>query len=74
MSCLVAVFCINGAERTGLSAACYQAAIWNNFKLKSQFIHFCQKCLLYQKSMHNVVLSEDRIQIIFETVLCIVNI
>ena len=74
MSCLVAVFCINGAERTRLAAAYYQAAIINNFKLKSKFIRFCQKCLLYQKFTHNVDLIEDRMQIIFETVLCIVNI
>ena len=61
ISCLVAVFCINGAERTGLAAACYEVAFINNFKLKSKFIRFCQKCLLYQKFTHNVDLIEDRI-------------
>jgi hypothetical protein len=71
---LVAVFCINGAERTGLAAACYQSAIITNFKIKSKFIRCRQKYLLHQKFTHNVDFIEDRIQIIFETVLCIVNI
>ena len=70
----MAVFCINGAERTGLAAACYQSAIITNLKLKSKFIRFCQKCLLYQKFTHNVHFVEDRIQIMFETVLYIANV
>ena len=68
----MAVFFINGAEHTGLAAACYQSAIITNFKIKSKFIRFCQKCLLYQKFTQNVDFIEDRIQIIFGTVLCIV--
>jgi hypothetical protein len=74
ISCPVAVFCINGAEHIGLAAACYQSAIITNFKLKSKFIRFCQKCILCQKFAHNIDLIEDGIQIIFEIVLCFVNI
>ena len=74
VSCPVAVFCVNGAEHIGLAAACYQSAIITNFKPNSKFIRFCQECLLYQTFIHNVDFIEDRIQIIFEIVLCIVNI